>query len=120
LILHENQISFVDKLNSFFKKNSKFNYKDIVAGDNIVVSSIESRRLLKSVGIEGEIIQTPGHSDDSISLIIDECCAFTGDLPEFSLIEAYNDQALNESWKLIQSYNVKKVYPAHGDSYILC
>lgn len=119
LILHENQIPFIDRLNSFFKKNPKSNYKDITAENNIVVSSVESRKLLKSLGIDGEIIETPGHSDDSISLIVDKYCAFTGDLPEFFLMEAYNDQTIKDSWKLVQDYNVKKIYPAHGNPYTL-
>jgi len=119
LILHESQVPFVDKLNNFLKRNPKVNFKDIVTGNNIVVSSAESRIFLESAGIDGEIIQTPGHSDDSISLIIDECCAFTGDLPGLSLMEAHNDQTLKDSWKLIQDYNVKEIYPAHGNSYII-
>lgn len=119
LILHEGQIHFVDKLNAFFKRNQKSNFKAIETENNKVVSSVESRILLKSVGIDGEIIQTPGHSDDSISLVIDECCAFTGDLPGLALMEVYDDQTLRDSWKLIVEYNVKKIYPAHGDSYAL-
>jgi glyoxylase-like metal-dependent hydrolase (beta-lactamase superfamily II) len=119
LILHEIQVPFVNKLNSFFKKNPSFKAKDIIEGNNIILSSSESKKFLKSVGIDGEIILTPGHTDDSISLIIDKCCAFTGDLPEFSFIEAYNDQTMKDSWKLLQAYNVKKIYPAHGDTYTL-
>jgi glyoxylase-like metal-dependent hydrolase (beta-lactamase superfamily II) len=119
LILHENQVPFIDKLNKFFKKNQKSSYKDITLENSIVISGSESRRFLNNFGIVGEIIETPGHSDDSISLIIDKCCAFTGDLPEFSLIEAYNDQRIEDSWKLIQDYSVEKVYPAHGNPYIL-
>jgi hypothetical protein len=34
-------------------------------------------------------------------------------------MEAYNDQTLKDGWKLIQDYHVKKIYPAHGDSYNL-
>ena len=119
LILHECQVPFVDKMNEFFRKKPVYKFKDIVAENNIVVSSAESRRLLKDVGIDGEIIRTPGHSDDSISLIIDKCCAFTGDLPEFSLMEAYNDQTIEDSWKLIQGYDAKEIYPAHGNPYTL-
>lgn len=117
LVLHENQVPYIDKLNAFFKKNPKYKYKEIVGEDNIIVTSIESRKFLQNVGIDGELIPTPGHSDDSISLIIDEYCAFTGDLPEFTLVKAYENQTLNESWKLIQNYNVRKIYPAHGNSY---
>jgi glyoxylase-like metal-dependent hydrolase (beta-lactamase superfamily II) len=83
----------------------------------MIVSSVGSRIFLENEGIRGEMIQTPGHSDDSISLVIDQCCAFTGDLPGLLLMEAYNDQTLKDSWKLIQEYNVKKIYPAHGDLY---
>ncbi|MDF2880799.1 MAG: Zn-dependent hydrolase, glyoxylase [Clostridiaceae bacterium] len=119
LIVHETQTAFVDKLNNFFKNKTKADYKDITHENNIVVSSDESKRLLKKLGIEGEIIKTPGHSDDSVSLIIDKCCAFTGDLPKFSLMEAYNDEIIKESWRLIQSYNAEKIYPAHGNQYTL-
>lgn len=119
LLLHKCQVPFVDNLNNFFKKNPKFNYTDIVSEGNIVISGNESRNFLKSVGIEGEIIQTPGHTDDSISLVIDGCCAFTGDLPEFNLMEAYNDQTIKDSWKLIKDYKITKIYPAHGNPYTI-
>jgi len=117
LILHESQVIFVDKLNTFFKRNPKINFKDIEIRNSRIVSSACSRIFLKSVGIDGEIVQTPGHSEDSISLIIDDCCAFTGDLPGLSVMELYDDQTIKDSWKLIQSYNVKKIYPAHGEVY---
>jgi glyoxylase-like metal-dependent hydrolase (beta-lactamase superfamily II) len=119
LIVHEIQTDFVDKLNVFFKDKTKFDYKHITRENNIVISSAESIKLLRKLGIQGEIIKTPGHSDDSVSLIIDKCCAFTGDLPEFSLMEAYNDEVLKESWRLIQGHNVKKIYPAHRIPYML-
>lgn len=119
LIVHEIQINFIDKLNAFFKDKTKFDYKHITMENNIVISSAESIKLLRKLGIEGEMIKTLGHSDDSVSLIIDKCCAFTGDLPKFSLMEAYNDEVLEETWRLIQDHNVKKVYPAHGNPYML-
>lgn len=119
LVILECQVSFIDKLNDFFKKNHKFNFNDIILGDNVVVSNNESRDFLESIGISGDIIQTPGHTDDSITLIIDGCCAFTGDLPEFALMEAYNDQVIRDSWKLIKDYKVTKIHPAHGSSYTI-
>lgn len=117
LILHESQVPYVEKINNFFRRNPKANFKEIDAGNNIIVSSAESREFLSNAGLNGEIIQTPGHSDDSISLIIDGCCGFTGDLPGLSLMEAYDNQTIKDSWKMIQSYNVKKIYPAHGNPY---
>ena len=119
LILHECQVPYVNKLNDFFKKSSKFKYTEIVSGDNIVVSSTESRKFLKDLGIEGEVIQTSGHSDDSVSVIIDGNCGFTGDLPRFDFIEAFDDQRIKDSWKAIRDYKVTKIFPAHGNTYTL-
>jgi hypothetical protein len=39
------------------------------------------KSVVRSGGVSGEIIYTPGHSDDSVTLILDEGMAFTGDLP---------------------------------------
>lgn len=124
LILHDCQVSYINYINNFFKNNRKRNSRwlsfiDIIPEDNIVLSSKKSRDFLKSIGIEGEIIRTPGHTDDSISLIIDSYCAFTGDLPEFSLMEAFNNQIIKDSWELIRNYNVEKIYPAHGYPYTI-
>ena len=33
------------------------------------------------IGMSGEILHTPGHSDDSVSLLLDDGSVFTGDLP---------------------------------------
>lgn len=55
---------------------------------------LRSRALLKGIGIEGELIPTPGHSDDSISLVTDEGHGLTGDLP--ALAEGPRDLPKNE------------------------
>jgi Zn-dependent hydrolases, including glyoxylases len=117
LILHQNQVNYYSKLNTFYKKNPKANFKDITSSNHIIVSDFDSRDFLKSIGIEGELISTPGHSEDSISLVVDDDCAFTGDLPVYSMLEAYDDIEIEDSWDLIRQYHVKTVYPGHGDSY---
>lgn len=59
------------------------------------------------------ILATPGHSPDSVSLVLDEGIAFTGDLTQEGFISA-DDVAARASWKCIWDRNVKVVYPAHG------
>ena len=51
----------------------------VTPDNNIVLKFAESRQFLASLGLAGEIIATPGHSDDSITLILDDGFAFTGD-----------------------------------------
>jgi glyoxylase-like metal-dependent hydrolase (beta-lactamase superfamily II) len=119
LLLHEYQVPYINKLNLLYRKNPRANFKDITASNNLVLSEAESRNFLKSIGIEGELISTPGHSDDSISLILDDCCAFTGDLPALHLAEAYDDIVIEDSWDMIKKYSVKIIYPGHGEAYEL-
>ncbi len=45
-------------------------------------------------GVRGEILKTPGHSDDSVSLVLDSGMVFVGDLhrPNFVMNEVpYRD-----------------------------
>ena len=119
LVLHEYQVPYINKLNLLYKKNPKANFKDITNSNNLILTESESRSFLKSIGIDGELISTPGHSDDSISLIIDDCCAFIGDLPASDLIEVYDDIVIEDSWDMIKKHSVKTIYPGHGDSYPL-
>jgi glyoxylase-like metal-dependent hydrolase (beta-lactamase superfamily II) len=88
------------------------NYVDITQDGNVTISFAESRELLAQIGIPGEILHTPGHSDHCISLLLDDGSVFTGDLPP----EAYswdNPVAL-ESWRLLRKRGATQVYPAHG------
>ena len=119
LIVHEDQIPYMQKLNSFYKKNPRANFRDIVSNNIITVSNSDSREYLQSIGISGDIITTPGHSDDSISLVIDDECAIVGDLPSYHLVEAYNDIVIDDSWEMLQAHNINTIYPGHGDSYVL-
>jgi ribonuclease/clavin/mitogillin len=88
------------------------NYVEITADGNVTISFEESRQLLGQIGVSGEILHTPGHSDDSVSLLLDDGSVFTGDLPP----EAYafdNPVALG-SWRLLRERGARRVYPAHG------
>ena len=117
LIVHEYQVPYISKLNLLFKKNPKANFRDIMSAGNIVVNEEESRNFLASIGIDGEIISTPGHSDDSISLILDDGSAFIGDLPAADHVEAYDDIVIEDSWDMIKKHQIKKIYPGHGEAY---
>lgn len=79
-LLLEPQVDFIPQLTEFFKRKT-YPYIEIEQNDNLILKLEESREFLAGIGLNGEILHTPGHSDDSITLIIDEGFAFTGDLP---------------------------------------
>ena len=63
-------------------------------------------------------IYTPGHSDDSISLILDEGIALVGDLYDFNSASAFNDEKINNSWKNILSHNISKICYGHHEQIL--
>jgi glyoxylase-like metal-dependent hydrolase (beta-lactamase superfamily II) len=89
-------------------------YLEITTHDNVVISCAESRALLAGIGIPGEILHTPGHSDDSVSLLLDDGSAFTGDLTPPGAVWEHDAEAVLASWRALQARGATRVYPAHG------
>lgn len=68
----------------------------------MVITFAESRSRLADVGIVGEVVPTPGHSDDSVSLVLDAGAAFTGDLTPRSMAEPENAAMIASSWQRLR------------------
>ena len=94
-------------------------YTEITTHDNVVISSAESRSFLRRLGIAGEILPTPGHSDDSVTLVLDVGCAFTGDLTMERMVGQENPEVVMRSWQLLRDRHVTTIYPGHGAPYSL-
>ena len=73
-----------------------------------VVTCSESREFLLGIGIGGEIISTPSHSPDSVSLILDDGDCFVGDLQP----REYMDEE-NEDWAGVMGFHPKRVFYSH-------
>ena len=89
-------------------------YTEVAMHDNVVISFEESRPLLADIGIPGEILPTPGHSDDSVSLLLADGSVFTGDLTHPALIGQEDAAAVTASWRLLRERSATRVYPGHG------
>ena len=90
------------------------NYVEITTHDNVTISFDESRALLAEIGIPGEILPTPGHSDDSVSLLLDDGSVFIGDLSHPCWVELEDTEAVTASWQLLKDSGAKRIYPGHG------
>jgi endoribonuclease LACTB2 len=113
LILPECQCSFIPPFAEFFK-GKNLPYIPITHNDNIIVKLEDSRRFLAGIELDGEILHTPGHSDDSVTLLLDEGYAFTGDLhPSFMNID---DARTRASWDKIYQHKITRIFPGHGGS----
>ena len=93
------------------------NYTEITTHDNVVISCAESRAFLAQIGLAGEIVHTPGHSGDSVTLILDTGCAFTGDLTMEAMVAQEDPAVVARSWQQLRDRRVTTVYPGHGAPY---
>lgn len=114
-ILHKK----VDKSN-----NLKFTPYRLRKNDIIVKEETELREI--GIPLDGKIIETPGHTVDSISILFPDGDCLVGDaaahmLPfagtKYCVIFVCDMDEYYKSWeKLIQS-GVKQIYPAHGEAF---
>jgi glyoxylase-like metal-dependent hydrolase (beta-lactamase superfamily II) len=110
LIVMENQKTHLNDQKRFIKPPHV--YHEITTDDNLDLSFKDSRAFLKTLFIDGEIIPTPGHGPDHVTLVLDKGIAFTGDLPP----ENASPPDSNEfrDWQRLRALGVKRFYPAHG------
>jgi len=110
LLVLESQTQAIPLMKNHIKPQD--GYVEIALDGNTTITFAQSRSVLAERGIAGEILQTRGHSDDSVSLLLDDGSVFTGDLPPLSI--AGDDSMVAASWRLLRERGATRVYPAHG------
>jgi len=110
LLVMEHQVQAIPLMKAWTKPIDK--YVEITMVGNIVVPCQESRGLLAKIGIAGEIVSTPGHSDHCVSLLLDDGSVFTGDLPPEAA--AFDNPTALASWQFLRDRDAKRLHPAHG------
>lgn len=111
LIVMENQKTHLNTQKKFIKP--PLVYHEISNNDNLELAQKDSRAFLKNIGLDGEIIATPGHGPDHVTLVLDMGIAFTGDLPPENASPPDSDAI--RDWQRLHLMNVKRIYPAHGN-----
>lgn len=143
LILHQAGIEFLEKgwhdreiypanfllkilLSLFALLKGGHKYPPVKVDENDIVLAGDDFELLKSIGIKGRIFHTPGHSRDSISVVLDDGSVFIGDAAmnflKFCLqgkkpIFIWDREKVFESWKRLKEAGAETIYPAHGNPF---
>ncbi|MBR6897502.1 MAG: MBL fold metallo-hydrolase [Lachnospiraceae bacterium] len=102
-----------------FGKEKNREFEPIDEGRVRYVALSESREFLRELGIDGEIVHTPGHSDDSISLCLDDGSLFVGDLNPIYELKLHAGTEIGESWRKLLDRSPKRVYYGHAPSAVL-
>ena len=107
LVLMEEQVEYVHFPDAIFQRDGV----DFVPADEkkaLVLRCADSRAFLRTIGIQGEIVSTPSHSRDSVSILLDSGDCFVGDLQR----REYDPDL--EDWKRVMCFRPKRIHYAHG------
>ncbi len=119
VVVMESQRDCIHTSDYIFERDKRFAYIPVDDEEVQHVSFKESREFLQKLGIEGSIIPTPGHSDDSISLILDAGDVFVGDLYPLYELEAHDEPGVQESWQQILALKPKRIFYGHAKTAVL-
>ncbi len=114
LVIVDVQQDFVHFSDRIFARDKHLIYTPVDEKNAVRISCAESRGFLENIGICGEILHTPSHSKDSISVVLDDGECFVGDLEPIDYLAAYSvNPDLQRDWDLLMSYNPRHIYYAH-------
>ena len=120
LLLIDSQVNFVHFADNIFSRDKYLHYSPIDENQATIIKIKDSRQFFYSIGINGEIIRTPSHSEDSISVILDNGDCFVGDLEPIEYLTAYeNNIKLKNDWNLIMSYQPHRIFYAHTNEKMI-
>lgn len=113
LVVLDCQIAYIHQSDYIFQKENNPEFHPINDKHIHKLNLVDSRRFLSECGILGTILSSPGHSEDSISLLLDSGEAFVGDLYPQEQVPLYNNKVLSNSWKKLISHGATFIYSAH-------
>jgi len=110
---------------SKFDKNWSDRFAPYYRREHDIIIEHDDSNILPRLGMDGKIILTPGHTEDSISLVAGYA-AFVGDaarnmlnftgMPYYPILY-YDAGACRESLKKLVNEGVDKICPAHGEPF---
>jgi len=101
----------------------EWGYPPVEIGDRDFVVHGDNLDLLRGIGVPGVILHTPGHSRDSISIVLEDGNALVGDAAmnymrffgtRYRPIYAEDYDQVYESWRKLIDHGARVIYTAHG------
>ncbi len=117
---------YLSKLYKLFNPDWDLTFPPLELEKNDILIDGDNDKVLRDIGIEGKILYTPGHTIDSISLLLDNGIIFCGDAAmswplwagiKYCPIFVTNVDILYDSWQKIIKSSAKKIYPSHGEPF---
>lgn len=120
IVICDVQQEYIHSSDAIFLKDKGKKFVPINEAETIMLTIHDSREFLKTAGIEGEIIYTPGHSEDSISLWLDDGNLLVGDLNPLYELALHEGTQIGNTWAQLLAKEPKVVHYGHAKTAILC
>ena len=119
LLLIDTQVDSVH-FSDYISARDRVPFEPIDEAKATVITCAESKEFLAGIGISGEIISTPSHSPDSVSLLLDDGDCIVGDLQPREYLAAYEqDNALKADWDAVLRYRPRRILYAHANERVM-
>lgn len=119
IIVADVQKDYIHSSDGIFDKDASLDFQPIDDKSIRLLDIEDSRSFLAQIGIRGQIVYTPGHSDDSISLCLDDGTLFVGDLNPLYELELHRNTPVGKSWEKLLALSPKIVYYGHAKAAYL-
>ena len=119
IVVVDIQKNFVHFSDEIFVKEKNKSFIPIDDAKVILISIDESRSFFEKLGIQGEIIETPGHSDDSVSIWLDDGMLLVGDLNPLYELPLHEGTQIADTWKKLLKMRPNKICYGHAKTAIL-
>ncbi len=109
--------------NQLGKDTQDWSFPPVEVRDTDLIVSGDDFDLLGSIGIDGEILHTPGHTHDSMSIVLADGRAFVGDLAmtllsfcgcRYRPIYVTDLDQVYQSWQKILDHGATLIYSSHA------
>ena len=120
-LVMDTQVPSLHFSDEIFSRDKNLRFLPSVPEDKAeVIACKDSRSFLAALGIDGEIISTPSHSEDSITLVLDRGDCFVGDLEPMEYMDGYEENsALQSDWEKVMSFSPDVIHYGHAPERIL-
>lgn len=118
LILLDKQVNTRNEQGKYVKTHAH-PFAEITLEDTVILAEADSCEFLRSIGVAGQLLWTPGHSSDSVSLLLDDGGAFVGDLTHYDYLPMYEDEVLHASWRKLRTAGARRIHSGHWPVYDL-
>lgn len=103
--------------------HKEYTFPPLILTERDILIEGDNAALLERIGIDGVILHTPGHSRDSISVVLSDGSAFVGDVAMNFLrwtgvghrpIYVEDINTVYESWRKLLEHGARVIFPSHG------